>query len=186
MGGYPRWGRAPLGSISAENMTDADVRIKGHESYGGSITINTKGYYGHEFGYVRHVTDLKSTNRATVGDVLQVTESKDRITVHEAYYNFLIYFMPNGERWRPFITGGAQAYDWRRPHIANWTTGYTRHYGANWGGGIKLVPVKHTLVRFDLRDLLGGKPYKLNFATASKSGGSIHLIEASAGVSITF
>ncbi len=185
MGGYPRWGHAALGSNSPELAGDKDTVLKGSYSFGASITGNTKGYYGFEFGYLRNITDIRSFYRQTVNDAVVTTTYKDRMPVHMAYFNPVVYFMPKNERWRPFITGGFDAVEYKRPHFPNWPEGYTRHYGPNVGGGIKLRLFSHALVRFDLRDHFLGKPYKLNFATASKAGGLMQLIQATAGISFT-
>jgi hypothetical protein len=186
LGGYPRMTHAPLGSISPESPQDGDTTLKGDYSQGAWFTINTKGYYGHELTYLLSRATLRTTVRTDVNGTTVVTTQEDRIAVHMAAYNFLIYFMPRGERWRPYVTGGLQAYEYQKPHIPDWPSGHTRHYGFNYGGGIKLVPFKHTVVRFDFRDYLGGKPYQLTFANEGNSGGLVHQLEGTVGFGISF
>lgn len=182
LGGYPRMTHAGLGSVSPETPAEGDTTIRGDYSEGAWITANTRGYYGHELTYLMTRFDVRSVLRNTVNGSTVVTTAEDRVAVRQLSYNFLVYFMPRGERWRPFVTGGVQANEYHAPNIPGWTSGYTRHYGANWGGGIKFALLPHTLLRFDFRDYMGGKPYKLNL----QSGGFIHQLEGTVGFGITF
>ncbi len=187
MGGYPRWGRAPLGSVSLELAQDGDTQLKGQYAYGVSLSVNTKGYYGFEAGYLRDFTQITTVTRQTAGTTVFTSNWEDHRPIHIVYLNALCYFMPKGERWRPFVTGGVQAYNYTRPQIPQFAgVESIRHYGANFGGGIKLKLFSHALVRWDLRDYIGGKPWKLAFANSSKSGGRIHLIEGTMGLALTF
>ena len=187
MGGYPRWGRAPLGSISPELAKDGDTQLKGQYSFGASVTRNTKGYYGFELGYLRNMTRVTMVTRQTVGTTVFSTNLEDRRPIHMVFANFLVYFMPKGERWRPFVTGGGQAYNFTRPAIPEFNGDDSiRHYGANFGGGVKLKLFKHALLRWDLRDYMGGKPWKLTFADSTRAGGRLHMIEGTMGFALTF
>ncbi len=185
IGGRLFKGGKELGSISETDAKDNDTSLKYDYGYGVRLTINTPGYYGHEVGYLRNYAKL--TTRTTTGaspDTPVVLQ--DRITVHQAFYNFLMYFMPKNERWRPFMTGGLQMYEYGIPNLAEWTKGKSRNYGVNYGLGLKLMPAKHVLIRFDFRDYAGGKPYGLNFKTPEKSGGLIHQVETTMGIGIGF
>lgn len=182
LGGYDRMTHGGLGSVSPENASVGDTRIKADYSEGAWITVNTKGYYGHEFSYLMTRFMVKSTVRNTVDTVTTTSILEDRTAMRQLNYNFLMYFMPRGERWRPFMTVGAQAYDYHAPNIANWPSGSVRHYGANWGGGLKLALFPHTLMRFDFRDYIGGKPYKLS----QQISGPMHQFEGTVGFGFTF
>jgi hypothetical protein len=185
--GYSRLNRPAFGSISLESPGDYDTRIKAQESIGAWLGLNTRGYYGHEFNYQITYATIKTTTRSTVDNVTTTSEFNDRIAIHRAGYNFLVYFMPNGSRWRPFFTGGAHATQYQSPNIANWPYGGGRHYGVNYGLGLKLIPMAHTLFRLDVRDYIGGKPYNLTFSDSSTvTGGLVHQYQASAGFAITF
>ncbi len=186
-GGYPRWGKAPLGSLSPELAEDHDTQFKGDYGYGASLTVNTKGYYGVELGYLRDIQRITTVTRVTSGTTVFATNYEDRMAVHIGYLNGMVYFMPKGERWRPYVSGGLQAYQYGKPHLPLFgNVGSLRHYGANAGGGLKLRLFSHALLRWDLRDYIGGKPYKLNFAHVSSEGGRIHLIEGTVGFAFTF
>ncbi|HEX8984375.1 MAG TPA: hypothetical protein VF767_03050 [Bryobacteraceae bacterium] len=184
-GGYARFSRPALGSLSPESATDTDTRLKANYVEGAWIGLNTRGYLGNELSYARTNSTLRTTERTLVNGVTVTTIPEDRIRVDRAAYNFLLFFMPNGSRWRPYVTGGAQAQQYQGPHFA-WPRGSRRHYGVNWGGGIKLIPMAHTLFRLDLREYIGGKPYGLSYVDSTKSGGTLKQYEATAGFAITF
>jgi hypothetical protein len=183
LGGYPLISGAPLGSLNSDKPKDDDAKLKGRYSYGTRLTWNTKGYYGNEIGFTFNRATFQTKIRDTEGvETLRQTQ----IVVHHLFYNFLIYFMPAGERWRPFMTGGVQVQQYGAPRIPEWDRGYSRNYGANYGGGLKLKLFKHALMRFDFRDYIGGKPYDLTFAEEMKGGGTFHQLEGSIGLAVTF
>jgi|SRR5688572_4821279 len=184
--GYPRISQSPLGSTSPESKQDTDTTLTARKAFGGRFTYNTAGYYGHEITYWRSSGTLTAIRRVTAGRVLTTSTHQDKIKVHNAGYNFLIYFMPSGEKWRPFITGGVHGHQYDEPNFDFWARGRSRNYGANYGGGIKLLPVKHFLLRLDFRHYIGGKPYDLEFAEFGKTGGLLGTMVGSAGFSITF
>jgi hypothetical protein len=187
LGAYPRWGKALLGSLDPTDPQDNDTSIKGEYAYGARITLNTRGYYGHEISYLFQRAKFTTHFRTTTDDTTVDTLLRDRITIQQAAYNFLIYFMPAGERWRPFITGGMQANRFGAPTFAEWPGGGSTNWGANYGAGLKVKLFQHALVRLDFRDYLNGKPYvQLEFADVKNATGIIHMLQGSAGVSITF
>jgi hypothetical protein len=183
---YPRISRAPLGSISDEGKKDDDTKLKGLYGYGGRLTWNTPGYYGHELGFNYNRARLTATVRTTTEGQTVTRVLEDRIVVRQAYYNFLMYMMPRGERWRPYIAVGAHAVEYGAPGFEQWPTGKSRHYGVTYGGGIKLMLFKHALLRLDVRDYIAGKPYDLERKDPMQMGGRLRMTEASAGISITF
>jgi hypothetical protein len=179
----PAWG-----SISgSDTAQDYDTDIKAQQSIGAWVGLNTRGYYGHEFNYQITYAKVNSILRTTTDDVTTQATYRDRIAIHRVGYNFLIYFMPNGSRWRPFVTGGANAAQYQSPNIAGWSYGSNRAYGANYGAGLKLIPMPHALLRLDVRDYVGGKPYDLTHpSTSTNTGGIVHQYEASVGFALTF
>jgi len=183
-GGYPRMTTGGLGSASLLLPTYTDTTMRGDYTAGAWITYDTNGYYGQEISFMESAVNIRALLRFTpssgTGTITGTVES--RVWVPQLNYNFLIYFMPKGERWRPFVTGGAQANDFHEPNIPNWTTGHTRHYGLNWGLGVKLKLFPHALARLDLRDYIGGKPYDL----PDFPSGFMHQFEATVGVGTTF
>ena len=135
------------------------------------LTLNTKRFIGHEFGY--------SYSRSKLG----VTGSSDQISVpiHQGFYDFLLYAAPEGFRIRPFAAGGAQFSTFVPPGASvTYGTGTTK-YGGNFGGGLKVRLTSIFALRLDVRDYVTTKPFDL----IGKSG-ALHQIEASAGLGIYF
>ena len=186
---YPRWSRKALGSLNETNNKDTDTQLRGKMGYGVRLTWNTKGYYGHEIGYILNTADFRTDIATTSADGKTVTRARktSEVKIQQAFYNFMIYMMPAGERIRPFITGGAQAYQYGAPKIAEYSRGTQRTYGANFGGGVKFKLMEHLNVRLDFRDYIGGTPYDLKYADDTKFGGGMfQQLEGSVGISITF
>jgi len=184
LAGWARISKAQLGYASEVEGRDDDTTFRNGYSYGARITINTPGYFGHELTYVR--TD------ANVRTVLQDTEADPRETKvgrvlnQELSYNFLAYWMPKNERFRPFFTAGLEGRRYGKPDIDGWPTAPTYNYGVNYGWGMKVRLFSHALVRLDLRDTFTGKPYGLRFADILNSHGFVRQQQASLGVAITF
>ena len=186
LGAYMRFGHSALGSIWAEDPGDKDTTIKLRTGIGGRLTYNQWNYFGHEVGYIRYTGDVTTTVRPTGAppEGLKLTDSA-QITLGS--YNFLVYMMPRGERFRPYFTGGVQMYKYADAHFGEYgdMMGGTT-YGANYGGGLKIRLFKHAQLRVDARDYIGGKPYDLKFKVPSDSGGIVHTLEGSVGLGITF
>jgi len=183
LGAKTRINDAPLGSLDDDPLDD-DTSLEGEYGYGARFTFNTRGYYGHEIGYINSRAVFRTRLEAEDG-ATRITH-EDRIRIQQAFYNFMIYFMPAGERWRPFITGGLQIHQYGDPNIPDIEVGKSRNYGANYGGGIKLRLFRNALARFDVRDYIGGKPYDLTFEDPTRSGGVVRHLELSFGLSLTF
>jgi len=185
MGAYPRIFDSKLGSYSKESPKEDDTRLHGNRGYGGRFTLNTKGYYGHEVTYLNIKANMDSTTRTTENKVTTTVTSHSPINIQMAAYNFMMYMMPRGERFRPFVTGGLQGYRYSHPTFDTGGTSY-RTYGGNYGGGIKIKLMQHALVRADFRHYLGGKPFNLTFPDQAKSGGIHHMMEFSFGAAFMF
>lgn len=182
--GWARMGKKPLGSSSVESKKDDDTSLRNGTSYGIRLTYNTRGYYGHELSYVQSRVGLRVKIQPTSDAVKQTFE--DKVKVHQAAYNFLIYFMPKNERWRPYMTGGVEAQEYSRPSVEGWTGFSTRNYGFNYGGGIKIKLFKHALARLDVRESISGKPYNLTFADLTVGSGILRQQQAAFGLGFTF
>jgi hypothetical protein len=182
IGGMNRPKNSNLGSLDLTTPKDDDVKFIDHQpGLGLALTWNTRGYYGHELSYLRSRVLLRTTVPREAGDFVQ----EDWLYLQRLAYNFLIYFMPAGERWRPFVTGGVHATRYPQGNVPEWTTGNSRNWGFNYGGGIKLMPIRHFQIRLDIRQDLNGKPYDLAFAALGGGGRLKHLI-ATAGAGFTF
>jgi hypothetical protein len=186
---YPRFSRKALGSLNETNNRDTDTQIRGRMGYGLRLTANTKGYYGHEIGYILSKADFRTDIATTSADGRTVTRTRkiDEIQVQQAFYNFMIYMMPAGERVRPYITGGAHMTRYGAPAIEEFDRRAERKYGVNFGAGLKFKLMEHVNVRLDLRDYINGAPFDLKFEDQTKfSAGLFQQLEGSVGISITF
>jgi len=179
----PRF-RGELGSLVTGDERDNDTRLIGRNGFGARLTVNTRGYYGHEFSYF-DMRAIFSTQVIPQGATVRVLK-EDKVKVRLGAYNFLLYMMPRGERWRPYLTGGLQAHEYGAPNITEFTTGRSRNYGANYGAGIKVRLFPNVLLRADFRHYFGGRPYDLTFEDQTRFGGIYKSLEGSAGIVIGF
>jgi hypothetical protein len=135
------------------------------------LTLNTKRFIGHEFGY--------AYSRSKLG----IVGSSDQVgtPVHQGFYDFLLYATPEGSLIRPFLAGGGQFSTFVPPGASvTYGTGTTK-YGGNFGAGVKVKVSAIFAVRLDVRDYVTTKPFDL----IGKSG-ALHQIEASAGLGLYF
>jgi len=135
------------------------------------LTLNTKRFIGHEFGY--------SYSRTKLG----IVGSPDQIStpIHQGFYDYLVYATPEGSWVRPFAAGGGQFSTFVPPGASvAYGTGTTK-YGGNFGGGVKVKLNSMFALRLDVRDYVTTKPFDL----IGKSG-ALHQIEASAGLGLYF
>jgi len=171
MRGASRMDQAPLGSTDLTTPDDEDTRFdRSATSTGFRLTLNTKGYYGHELGYTK--TDVTVRSKIPYSDGSKVL-SEGEAHIHQYSYNFLAYFMPRGERWRPYFTLGVHMHKHTDPKINGWNGHPTRNYGFNYGAGIKIRLFSHILARAEIRDCLTGKPYDLAYEQLSDEVGGI-------------
>jgi hypothetical protein len=135
------------------------------------LTLNTKRFIGHEFGY-----SYSRSKLALVG-----SSDNASMPIHQGFYDFLVYATPEGFRIRPFAAGGGQFSTFVPPGASvAYGTGTTK-YGGNFGGGVKVKVSSLFAIRLDFRDYVTTKPFDL----AGKSG-ALHQIEASAGLGLYF
>jgi len=174
----------PLGSLSGNRPRDDDSRLRAGYGYGARVTWNTPGYYGHELTYIHSRPTFET--KLVSEDGRTVTPAEAKIQMQQAAYNFMMYMMPLGERFRPFITVGLEAHQYGAPRIEGFPGGNSRHYGGNFGGGLKIKLSRNALIRFDVRDYIAGKPYDLNFVDPGRSEGFIRHLETSFGFAIAF
>lgn len=174
-----------LGSLpDNDNKQDDDTRIRHGQGYGARFTINTRGYYGFEGMYMRARHTL-SANIKFPGFTPVTREEKINVTY--GAFNVLAYMMPPRERFRPFLTVGLHTQNYGEPKFLEWTQGSIRTFGGNFGGGVKVTLHRHVLLRIDVRDYIGGKPYDLSYRDETKVGGGLlQTLEGSIGFSIAF
>jgi hypothetical protein len=186
LAGYLRLSHKPIGSVDSSSPKEDDTKLHAFQPMiGARLTWNTKGYYGVEAGYFRSKARIDA-QIVPAGGTDPITES-GRIWINQISVNGICYFMPSGERFRPFVTAGGNVHTYSAPPLADWTLGPApRAIGFNYGGGIKLRLFPHAQARLDVRDIFTGSPYDLSFPTTSGSGGRHRQLEASMGIGLTF
>jgi hypothetical protein len=155
----------------AADLSGTQYKIDNGFNLAARMTLNTKKYVGHEFGYAYSRTKLGATGFS----------GNQELSTHQGFYDFLLYGMPEGSRIRPFLAGGAQFTTFVPPG-ANAAYGQgTTKYGGNFGGGVKLKINSMFLVRLDARDYVTTKPFNL-----INQSGALHQIEVTAGLGLMF
>ena len=154
-------------------FTDATTQYQLNDGFGfaARLTLNTKRFLGHEFGYAYSHPKLAITGGG----------SESGMGVHTGFYDLLLYMSPEGTRIRPFVAGGGQ-FSTFVPPGASVTYGQgTTKYGFNYGAGIKMRVSSMFAIRLDVRDYSTGKPFDL-----INRSGWIHQVQVSGGVGIFF
>ena len=165
-GGVSRFGSASLGDSAG---TPVDLHDGFH--LGLRFTLNTHKFFGHEFGYAYNHTNIQ----------IHTDPVQDNSTsIHQGFYDFLLYATPEGSRIRPFIAGGANFSSFYPPGASVYSGGETK-FGFNYGAGIKVKISPLFAIRADARDYNTGKPF--NFDNAS---GRLNQLEVSVGLSLLF
>ena len=182
--GWARISKAPLGSNNTDTPIDNETQFRNGSSTGIRLTLNMGGYYGHELSFLHTRAGIRTSILQADGTTMTPVDS--HVNIEQAFYNFLIYMMPKRERWRPYITGGVQAFKYGNPRIDGWNGVAGKNYGFNYGAGIKLKVYKNLLVRLDARDYVSGRPYKLAFSALSLESKLIRQQEASFGLDFGF
>lgn len=184
-------GKPKMGSLSTTDNKDTDTSLRGKNGLAARLTFNHHGYFGHEFTYMVHYIDFRTTVKTQDEDDEEVVTTQsysDHVRTQIGAYNFLIYMMPQGERWRPFFTAGLESVRWGGPKFSAWPGGGSKNFGFNFGGGLKIKLFKHAQLRIDVRDYLSGKPY--NQLTLEDetflTPGTMRTLEGSVGFGITF
>jgi hypothetical protein len=155
----------------AANLSGTQYTIDNGFSLAARMTLNTKKFVGHEFGYAYSRTKLAAAGFS----------GNQELSTHQGFYDFLLYALPEGSRIRPFAAGGAQFTTFVPPGASAAYGQGTTKYGGNFGGGIKVRITSLFLLRLDARDYVTGKPFNL-----INQSGALHQIEVTAGLGLMF
>lgn len=188
--GYLKLSKKPIGSaISTDPETDDTTLHSLQPAYGLRLSLNTSSYYGLEAQYLRSKARLDTKLIPLDATTDTRVPFSGNLWVNQFSVNGVSYFMPNGARFRPFMTAGFQVAIFGKPRIAEFTDRSSRKLGFNYGGGLKIRLAKHALVRFDARHIFIGSPYDLQ-ASGSTTGltsvGLFRQIEGTMGIGFTF
>lgn len=158
-------------SLGSDSGSTTNYLIQDGFHMAARMTLNTKRFVGHEFGY--------AYNRSHLG--LQGSLDQVAVPVHQGFYDFLVYGTPEGSRIRPFAAGGGHFSSFYPPGASvSYGNGITK-FGVNYGGGVKVKVTPIFNVRVDVRDYLTPKPFDL----VNRSG-PLHQVEVSAGLGFMF
>lgn len=130
------------------------------------LTLNTWRFMGHEIGYGYSHSNI-STDTASAG-----------FSIHQGFYNFLVYGTPEGTRVRPFATGGVQFSSFVPPGSSSYYS--VTKFGFNYGLGLKARVSGPFGVRVDFRQYNSGKPDFLGTTVAPS--GRLTQTEVTAGI----
>jgi opacity protein-like surface antigen len=170
-GGQSRLSNRAIGSLSTgAGAKSDDLELRDGFRFGFRMTLNNWRFFGHEVGYAYNRTQLRVNG----------TPPQDFGTaIHQGFYNFLVYAMPEGSKVRPFAAGGGHFSSFQFPGYSVTQGGGSTKFGFNYGGGLKVRAGEKFIVRFDLRQYQTGKPF--DFPMQS---GLLRQTEISAGFGI--
>ena len=160
-----------LTSIEGEGGS-TEIGLKDGFRFGFRITLNNFRFAGNEFGYAYNRTKL---------DIRTQPAQELGMAIHQGFYNFLVYAVPEGGKVRPFFTGGAHFSNFV-PHGTSVTSGGgSTKFGLNYGGGLKVRVASMFLIRMDVRQYHTPKP---DFFVGPAPQGWLRQIDASAGFAL--
>ncbi|MEO8658630.1 MAG: outer membrane beta-barrel protein [Bryobacteraceae bacterium] len=166
-GGPNRTSNNEIGTISADPTT-GQLKLGGTWKLGFRATLNSGRFFGNEFGYAYNRTQLKQPDVEDQG-----------MAIHQGFYNFLLYGLPEGSRIRPFATGGVHFNNYVPPGSSAANGGGSTKFGYNYGGGVKVRVSSLFLIRLDVRQYQTGKPFSL-----PNQNGLFKQLEVTAGFSL--
>jgi opacity protein-like surface antigen len=142
-----------IGSLDPSGRPD-DVELDNGFRINFRMALNTWRFMGHEFGYAYNRTHLYILGQDNGG-----------MAVHQGFYNFLVYALPEGSRVRPFATGGIHFSNFVPPGSSAQYGGGQTKFGINYGFGVKARLTDKWGVRVDYRQYNTGKPFDLPLAS---------------------
>ncbi len=162
-------GASRIRNNSLSSLSTADLLVTSNFHLALRMTINTKKFFGHEFGYAYNHGKLDSAG------------AEYSMPIHQGFYDFLVYAAPEGSKIRPFAAGGVHFSSFYPPGSSVFNGNGVTKFGVNYGGGLKVRVSDMFMVRADVRDYANGKP---DFGLSPK--GWLHQLEVSAGLAFVF
>jgi opacity protein-like surface antigen len=171
-----------LGSFALLGGNPDDVRLEDGFRFSFRVAFNGDSYFGHEVQYAYSRAQLAITSPGTPS-----VTTKQGMAVHIGGYNFLVYANHEGNRFRPFGTGGVHFANYVPPGSSAYSGGGDNKFGFSYGGGLKVRVVGPWAVRFDVRQYTNPKPFQgSRFGITTPANGWIRMNEFSAGFGIVF
>lgn len=170
-----------LGSFALLGGSTDDIRLEDGFRFGFRVAFNGDSLFGHEVQYAYNRAQFVIAQPGT-----SVT-SKQGMAVHIGGYNFLLYANHEGNRFRPFATGGVHFANFVPPGSSAARGGGDNKFGFSYGGGLKVRVTGPIAVRVDLRQYTNPKPFQSSrFGLPTTADGWIRMNELSAGVGFVF
>ncbi|MDA1313163.1 MAG: outer membrane beta-barrel protein [Acidobacteria bacterium] len=159
-----------IGSLTSFEAGTTPAGLGDGVRIGARWVTNSWVFLGHEFSYAYQRSSLKIGDQPARG-----------MTVQNMYYNFVAHATPEGTVVRPFATAGVGVSVFFPPGASSLSGGGDNKFGYNYGGGLKFKLTDKFGLRFDVRDHVTGKPFKLPDAS-----GRLHNVEYSSTFSLLF
>jgi opacity protein-like surface antigen len=164
-----------LGTTATVGGSEDDVSLGDGFRFSLRLDLNGDTLLGHEFSYNYSRTKLEFRS----GGVLL---GEQGMAVHTYGYNLLLHANHEGNRFRPFVTGGVGFSNYVPPGASALSGGGENKFGFNYGAGLKVRVVGPWALRFDVRQYTTPKPF--NYLPLSS--GWIRQNEISAGIGLVF
>jgi opacity protein-like surface antigen len=167
-GGESLLRKSTLAPVDLGGGSTVNTELTNGFRLGFRMALNTYRFFGHEFGYAYNRTQLK----------FETTPPQELgMAIHQGFYDFLAYALPEGSPVRPFAAGGAQFSNFVPPGASATSGGGSTKFGLNYGAGVKAKISPRFMIRFDFRQYYSPKP---DFFIQAPSGW-LRQIELSAG-----
>jgi opacity protein-like surface antigen len=162
-----------LGTTQAFGGSSKDVQLTDGFSWGLRFGFNQGTHFGYELGYGYNRTHLQFNTSGAA--------TSQGMAYHQGTANFLYYLTKEGNRIRPFATGGVHFSRFVPPGTSVSQGGGDTKYGVNYGFGVKVRVHSFWAVRADFRQYETGKPFNLPMAS-----GRLFQNEISGGIGVGF
>jgi opacity protein-like surface antigen len=176
-GGEMFYKNAGLGTQATLGGSDNDVHLENGFRFAFRVALNGDSLFGHEVQYAYNRTQLVISSPSG--------SAKAGMAVHIGGYNFLLYANHEGNRFRPFATGGVHFANFVWPGLSAYSGGGDNKFGFSYGGGLKVRVRGPIALRIDARQYTNPKPFQHNYPLYG-AGGWIRMNELSAGVGFVF
>jgi len=176
-----------LGSFAVLGGSKNDIRLEDGFRFGFRVAFNGDSLFGHEVQYAYSRAQLAVTTPATTIGGATIT-TKQGMAAHIGGYNFLVYANHEGNRFRPFGTGGVHFANFVPPGASAYSGGGDNKFGFNYGGGLKVRVAGPFAIRLDVRQYTNPKPFQntSRYGITTPANGWLRMNEFSAGFGMVF
>ena len=154
-GGYGSLSDNTLSIAEYQDATQDEFSITNGIRIGGRMAFNPRRFIGHEVAYAYQHLGLDFLSGAGADNA---TTDLGTVKAHNMYYNLVLHAVPEGARFRPFVTGGGGFTSFFLPGISSFSGYGNTKFGYNYGGGVKLNFFMYG-IRLDVRNHVTGKPF---------------------------